>query len=118
MPIYLKTDSSNIALKTGGVPQSQINNLLADQAARLEAEHQIVVDGLNTEINDLGTEINGLENVITELNTENDNLEAEIVGLNADKDALNAEVDSLEEEVDKLQAIVDDMPIPVEGVAF
>lgn len=94
MPIYLKTNDGNIALKTGGVPQSQINDLLAAQEARLEAEHAEEIENIN--------EIH----------------EAEVDGLNTTITGLETEIDKLEEDVEELQAIVAEMPTPVEGVEF
>lgn len=116
MPIYLKTNDGNIALKTGGVPQSQINELLISQEARLEAEHVKEIEGINeahaTEINNINTEHAEQIEEINEIH------EAEVDALNITIAGLSAEIDGLEEDVEELQAIVADYPTPVEGVEF
>lgn len=111
MPVYLKANGGNIALKTSGIPQSQINELLEEQKERLDAEYGAQIDVLNTEIDTL-------EESNQALNTENDNLETQIVELNEVNTTLSTEISTLNTEINELQAIVDAMPIPVEGVEF
>lgn len=69
MPIYLKGNGGNIALKTSGVPQSQINDLLADQKEKIDAQYAEQIDGLNTEIKGLETEITELQAIVSEYPT-------------------------------------------------
>ncbi len=99
--IKLVTKNNNVSLTTGGIPQSEMNDLLLAQEEKLNKEHQeeidnineahkVVVDGLNTDINDLSDEISNL----------------------------NTNIDNLETEVNELQAIVDNMPVSVEGVRY
>lgn len=68
MAIKLVTrDSGSIALKTSGMTQSQVNDLLEEQKEKIQAQY-------SEEINNLNAEIDGLE-------AETDNLEAEIARL-------------------------------------
>lgn len=128
MAIKLVTRSGNISLTTGGVPQSEINDLLLAQEERLNKEHEAEIEdineahagevsALNTTIDGLETEIDSLEETNKELNAENDGLEAQVETLSTENEALNTEIGTLNAEIDELEQIIEDNP-PLPEEAF
>lgn len=116
--IKLVKKNDSVSLVTGGVPQSEINDLLAAQEERLNKIHEEEVFNLNTVISGLEFEVIDLKEDVNDLTDTNTKLNEQIVDLSGEVIVLNGTITELNDEIDELEAIVNDMPTPVEGVKF